>query len=107
MLLYLGKQLVSCWVTDRLFAFWQFESEKMETNKKQDKKKKPVLKMPPSSQDKIQKKMEKKEQKMKKKMENKEEKTELMEDIDQMLQESESQKADLAGGKDGNRGSQL
>lgn len=30
-----------------------------------------------------------------------------MEDIDQMLQESESQKADLAGGKDGNRGSQL
>lgn len=80
----------------------------METNKKQDKKKKPVLKMPPSSQDKIQKKMEKKEQKMKKKkMENKEEKTELMEDIDQMLQESESQKADLAGGKDGSRGSQL
>lgn len=78
-----------------------FESEKMETNKKQDKKKKPVLKMPPSSQDKIQKKMEKKEQKMKKKMENKEEKTELMEDIDQMLQESESQKSDLAGGGDG------
>lgn len=51
--------------------------------------------------------MEKKEQKMKKKMENKEEKTELMEDIDQMFQESESQKADLVGGKDGNRGSQF
>ncbi|XP_056012499.1 uncharacterized protein LOC125682526 isoform X2 [Ostrea edulis] len=79
-----------------------FESEKVDTNKKLEKKKKPVLKMPPSSQDKIQKKMEKKEHKMKKKMETKEGKCDMMENIDLMLQDdkTEGQKLDLAAGGD-------
>ncbi|XP_061169827.1 E3 ubiquitin-protein ligase TTC3-like [Saccostrea echinata] len=82
-----------------------FESEKAETNKKQEKKKKPVLKMPPSSQDKIQKKMEKKEQKMKKKMENKEEKSDLVEDVEQMLQDKpESQRPGVATGGEAGKG---
>jgi hypothetical protein len=81
----------------------QFESEKVDSNKKQEKKKKPVLKMPPSSQDKIQKKMEKKENKMKKKMETKEEKNEVMESIDVILQEkAENHKSHLATGRSEN-----